>query len=456
MDTEPAVQSTVEMLMELLAERQVRYAADHPKCEQAALQRARSGPGGTNRPSIFFDPFPLTFSSADGATLTTVDGDTLVDFQGNMTAGLFGHSDVVRQAVAEAMESGWSMGGHNENEGRVAAEFTARFPCCEMVKFCNTGTEATTYAINTARAVSGRSKVLMYTGAYHGAYIHGVANDRMSLEIPYEKVLVDYNADAAEITAAIREHGADLACVLIEPVAISPYAYLKTLAPKSYLEAVRDVCTECNVALIFDEVMTSRLAPGGAQELVGVSPDMFTCGKYFAGGLNFGAFGGRKQWMARHDPHHEETLATGGTFNQNAVSMAAAAAVLGKLWTPDLCRAHNAKGDWLRERINAIAQEHGAPCQAHGCGSLVNISFREKPMFDDDATMMSDWKETRASAALGSSIFFFAMLERGFLVGTPGYVESPDLIPSDTPSYRIHLDRKLQCLNVQLNLVHSF
>ena len=114
-------------------------------------------------------------------------------------------------------------------------------------------------------------------------------------------------------------------------------------------------------------------------------------------------------------------MATGGTFNQNAVSMAAAAAVLTELWTPELCRAHNAKGDWLRERINELSQAHGAPCQAHGCGSLLNIAFRARPLFEEDgATMLPDWRETRVSAALGSSLFFFAMLERGYLVGTPG------------------------------------
>ena len=126
-------------------------------------------------------------------------------------------------------------------------------------------------------------------------------------------------------------------------------------------------------------------------------------------------------------------MATGGTFNQNAVSMASAAVVLTQLWTPELCRAHNAKGDWLRERINELSQAHGAPCQAHGCGSLVNITFRARPLFEEDgATMLPDWRETRVSAALGSSLFFFAMLERGYLVGTPG--SAPSVHPSIRPS----------------------
>ena len=138
-------------------------------------------------------------------------------------------------------------------------------------------------------------------------------------------------------------------------------------------------------------------------------------------------------------------MATGGTFNQNAVSMAAAAAVLTELWTPELCRAHNAKGDWLRERINELSQAHGAPCQAHGCGSLVNISFRARPLFEEDgATMLPDWRETRVSAALGSSLFFFAMLERGYLVGTPG--SAPIVQPSPVGTATAHSNSAQQQL----------
>ena len=104
-------------------------------------------------------------------------------------------------------------------------------------------------------------------------------------------------------------------------------SYLKVVSPKAYLQKIREACTEVGCALIFDEVMTSRLAPGGVQELTGVTPDMTTFGKYIGGGFPFGAFGGTKQWMERHDPLHPETINSGGTFNQNALCMAAVAAV---------------------------------------------------------------------------------------------------------------------------------
>jgi hypothetical protein len=152
----------MELLTALVDEHKASFAASNPACKRAFEERGAAGlPGGTNRPSIYFEPFPLTFVGSKGGHLTTADGKELVDMQGNMTAGLFGHNEVVKQAVKDVMDAGWSLGGHNENEAKVAAEFTQRFPCCDMVKFCNTGTEATTYAINTARAVSGKPKVLM-------------------------------------------------------------------------------------------------------------------------------------------------------------------------------------------------------------------------------------------------------------------------------------------------------
>merc|ERR550514_1378233 len=121
---------------------------------------------------------------------------------------------------------------------------------------------------------------MMYEGAYHGGVIHG--NETNPLDAPYKKVLVPYSADPAQICGLIRQHASELAAVFIEPIALSPHAYLKQLAPKAYLQALQQTCTETGVCLIFDEVMTSRLSIGGVQQLLGVTPDMTTFGKYFA------------------------------------------------------------------------------------------------------------------------------------------------------------------------------
>ncbi len=318
--TDSPAQRAVDAAHEAL---QAEYVAANPKSAAAYEAAKASGiAGGTNRASVFYPPFPLTFVNAQGATVETADGQQLTDLLGNFTAGLFGFSPApVQAAVQKALAHGHALGGGpNLHEAEVARRLTARFPSMEQIRFTMTGTEANTYAINTALAVTGRRKILVYDGAYHGAWIHG-GRSAGPLDTPYEKITVPYG-DAERIARVIEENAADLAAVILEPVMVNPTTYLKRVAPKAYLHRIREACTAAGCALIFDEVMTSRLAPGGAQALVGVAPDMTTIGKYFGGGLPFGAFGGSPAWMARHDPFHPQTINSGGTFNQNALSMA--------------------------------------------------------------------------------------------------------------------------------------
>jgi glutamate-1-semialdehyde 2,1-aminomutase len=298
-----------------------------------------------------------------------------------------------------------------------------------------TGTEANSYAINTARAVTGKSKIMIYDGAYHGAWIHG-GKSAGPLDTPYEKITVPYG-DADLIVEAIRDNAHDLAAVLIEPVMVNPMTYLKKVAPKAYLQKIREACTECGCALIFDEVMTSRLAPGGAQELIGVTPDLTTFGKYLGGGFPIGAFGGTTKWMERHDPFHPETINSGGTFNQNALCMAAATAVFEKLWTPEQCVEHNARGDRLRDAINRLAEFHGAPCQACGTGSLITLIWQKRRVIvDDDDDIQKHRLDIASTAAVykTSTLFWFHMLQRhNFLAGSPklNYLTLPTVLKEE-------------------------
>jgi glutamate-1-semialdehyde 2,1-aminomutase len=398
------------------------YVLANPKSAAAFAEAKAAGiAGGTNRASVFYSPFPLTFVDGREATAITADGQAVTDLVGNFTAGLFGFSPgPVKAAVNNAMDHGHALGGApNLYEARVAREFTARFPSVEFVRFAMTGTEANVYAINTARAVTKKNKILMYDGAYHGAWLHG-GKSAGPLDSPYEKIIVPYG-DADLMVKAIRANADDLAAVLIEPVMVNPMCYLKAVSPKAYLQKIREACTEVGCALIFDEVMTSRLAPGGAQELVGVIPDMTTFGKYIGGGLPFGAFGGTKRWMERHDPLHPQTINSGGTFNQNALSMAAADAVFKHLWSPEQCVAHNARGDQLREDINQLALQHSVPCQACGTGSLITLIWQNRKVINDDA----DGKTALDIAAVPAvfqapTLFWFHMLLRhNFLAGAP-------------------------------------
>ena len=197
------------------------YKAANPKSEEAFNEAKASGiAGGTNRASIFHTPFPLTFVDASEATAITADGQRLTDFLGNFTAGLFGFSpSPVKEAVAKAMEAGHALGGApNLLEAKVAKAFTQRFPSIDLVRFSNTGTEANSYAIHTARAVTGKNKIMMYDGAYHGAWIHG---GKMAgpLDTPYEKVIVPYG-DADLIVRAIRDNADDLAAFILSLIHI--------------------------------------------------------------------------------------------------------------------------------------------------------------------------------------------------------------------------------------------
>ena len=398
------------------------YARANPASAAAFAKAKASGiAGGTNRASIFYSPFPLTFVDAKAATAITADGQHISDFLGNYTAGLFGFSpQPVINAVTRAMAHGHALGGApNTLEATVASALIERFEAMEMVRFSNTGTEANTYAMNTARAVTGRSKILMYTGAYHGAWIHG---GDLALDIPYEKILVPYG-DANHICQVIEENASDLAAFIMEPVMVNPWVYLKKIAPVPYLKQIRKTCTEAGCALIFDEVMTSRLAPGGAQELVGVAPDLTTFGKYFGGGMPFGGFGGKRDWMERHDPTHAQTINSGGTFAQNALSLAAVDAVLSDLWSPEQCREHNSNADKFRDQINALMRSLNVPCQAYGSGSLMTLIWQRRPVICDTASIddnqVLDVSKHRAVSDAAQLFWFYMLKEHNILAGSP-------------------------------------
>ena len=405
-----------------LAEAKQRYADANPHSAAAFANAKNSGiAGGTNRASIFYKPFPLTFVDAKDATAVTADGHLLTDFLGNYTAGLFGFSpQPVIDAVTQAMANGHALGGApNTMEARVAKALIDRFKAMDMVRFSNTGSEANTYAMNTARAVTGRSKVLMYTGAYHGAWIHG---GDLALDIPYEKILVPYG-DADQICEVLYHHADDLAAFIMEPVMVNPQVYLKQVAPSAYLQQIRNACSDVGCALIFDEVMTSRLAPGGAQELVGVAPDFTTFGKYYGGGLPFGGFGGKREWMERHDPEHPQSINSGGTFNQNALSLAAVNAVLSDLWSPEQCRQHNAKGDEFREQLNKLMHSLGVPCQAQGTGNLMTLIWQHRPVIAkepcNERKQCLDIANHRAVAEAAQLFWFYMLHEHNILAGSP-------------------------------------
>jgi glutamate-1-semialdehyde 2,1-aminomutase len=207
------------------------------------------------------------------------------------------------------------------------------------------------------------------------------------------------------------DRGDSIAAVLVEPLQGSAGCIPGDV---DFLQALRHHCEAAGALLIFDEVMTSRLSPGGAQELLGITPDLTTLGKYLAGGFSFGAFGGRRELMAAFDPNAGGQLGHAGTFNNNVVSMAAGVATLTEVLTADVLATTNTRGDRLRASLNTIFHAHRLPLCATGAGSLMNLHGTVGPVasIDDLRTADDRWKE----------LLFFAALDAGFYFARRGFI----------------------------------
>src|SRR5882672_3522243 len=204
-------------IAEALAEAQELYRARNPKSLTQYEEACAALPGGNTRSAIFVEPFPLTMARGEGSRLWDLDGHEYVDFLSEFTAGLFGHSHpLIRRAIDQALDGGVNLGAHGAAEARFAAAICARFPSIELVRFTNSGTEANLMAVAAARAVTGRGKILVFAGGYHGGifYFRGKGSQ---VNAPYEFLIGEYN-DIPGTRALVASHHGDLAAILIEPM----------------------------------------------------------------------------------------------------------------------------------------------------------------------------------------------------------------------------------------------
>jgi glutamate-1-semialdehyde 2,1-aminomutase len=384
-----------------LAEAEELYRARNPKSLAQHRAACEAMPGGNTRSAIHVDPFPLTMVRGEGARLWDLDGHEYVDFLSEFTAGIFGHSHpAIRRAIDRALDGGLNFGAHNATEARFAAAICARFPSIDLVRFTNSGTEANLMAVGAARAITGRPKILVFEGGYHGGVFYFRGHGSV-LNAPFEYLLGRYN-DLEAVQALVRPHRAELAAILIEPMQGTTGCIP---AERSFLAGLRAMADETGALLIFDEVMTSRLAPGGLQEAHGVLPDLTTLGKYVGGGMGFGAFGGRAEIMERFDPRRPDAFQHAGTFNNNVLTMNAGLVGLTELYTPERARALNDWGDGLRERLNAVVQRHGLAMQFTGRGSMSSVHMT-------DAPIRSQQDAEKGNAQL-RDLFYFDLVARG-------------------------------------------
>lgn len=380
----------------LINDAHANYRNKRPKSAAADLEARSLMPGGNTRSVLHFDPFPFRVESANGAFLTDIDGHRYVDLLGNYTAGLLGHCPApVRRAVSATLETGFAMGATHTVEIEAARLIVERFASVEQVRFTNSGTEANLMAIGLAMHHTGRSKIVVFENGYHGgvlAFAHGSS----PMNVPHDFVVLPFN-DFEATRAAFDDVGDEIACVLVEPMQGSGGCIP---AADGFLQLLRTLCSDYDALLTFDEVMTSRLSSGGAQQLFGVMPDLTTLGKYLAGGLTFGAFGGSEQILSAFDPSADGALTQAGTFNNNILSMSGVVATLSEVLTDELVSDVNSRGERLRDSLNLIFAKRERLFEAKGIGSLMAIHAPEDEM----------------------ELFFHAMLDQGWYLARRGFI----------------------------------
>lgn len=394
-----------------------RTAASRRLHEQAR----RVMPGGDTRTSAYWAPYPLFIERGLGCRLWDADGNAYVDFVNNYTSLILGHAHpVVLESVGRELARGTAYAAPLVPQIELASTLVDRVPSVDSVRFCNSGTEATLYALRAARAFTGRERFVKIEGGFHGTHDAvevsvapdpagaGPADDPRPVpgsaglpkRVVDDAVIVPFN-DVPAVDRAFARHPAEIAALIIEPVP----GGLGYIAPApGYLAAVREIVHRHGALLIFDEIQTLRLSRGGAQELFGVIPDLTTMGKIVGGGFPVGAFGGRRDIMDQFDPSRPGHIDHPGTFNGNRATMVAGQAVLRILDQPQIDRL-NAMGERLRAGLFETARAAGLRVQVTGVGSLSSILLSDRPV--------TDYRSRAAVPAALQSELHLHLLNRG-------------------------------------------
>ena len=347
------------------------YLARTPRSAALFERATASLPGGSTRTTIFNAPYPPYMARGEGLRTWDLDGNEYRDFLGNYTSLILGHAHPEVVAAAEAqVRRGSAFAAPTENEIELAEEIRRRLPSIERIRFTNSGTEATMFALRAARAFTDRPLVAKFEHAYHGthdtalAWTPGVPDgiSDLVIELPWD------DPDGIERVIAGRE--GEIAAVILEPV--QGAGGVRAATPDS-LRFLRALADRIGALLVFDEVIAFRIGPNGAQgRLGGVRPDLTTLGKIIGGGYPSGAFGGREEVMRQFDAREPRALSHGGTFNGNPVAAAAGLATLRHL-TPERYDELEQRGDRLRSALAEAFAARGIDARATGIASIFQV-----------------------------------------------------------------------------------
>ena len=387
-------------------------------------------PGGVNSPVRAFRAVggtPFFVAKAEGARLTDADGRSYLDYVCSWGPLILGHAHpAVLDAIRTAVERGWTYGAPCEAEVELAELVRCRMPAVEMVRFVNSGTEATMAALRVARAATGREAVLKFEGCYHGhadSFLVKAGSGVATLGLPDSPgvpaavagltVTLPFN-DTQTVAELFRQRGDRFAAVIVEPYV----GNCGFIAPQpDFHTALRELCDRHGALLIFDEVMTGfRVAAGGAQQRLRVQPDLTTLGKIIGGGMPVGAYGGRVDLMRLVAP--EGPVYQAGTLAGNPVAMAAGLATLRQTECPGFYEALEQRTARLVAGIGDAARRHGVAMTTGHAGSLWGVYFTAGPVRNFAAAKRSDtalfarWHR----AALGRGVFLApSAFEAGFV-----------------------------------------
>ena len=408
-------------------------------------------PGGVNSPVRAFkavEGSPLFIKKGDGAHIWDEDDNRFIDFCCSFGPLILGHNHpAVYKSIVAALGNGTSYGAPTRLENELAELILSRNPFIDKIRFVSSGTEAVMSGIRLARGYTGKNKVIKFDGCYHGhvdsllvkagsglATFGESSSAGVPNKVAEDTIVIPLN-DIEALEACFAKHKDDLACAIIEPI---PANNGLLLQEKSYLLRLRELCTEHGVLLFFDEVISGfRVAFSGAAEYYGIAPDVVSYGKIIGGGLPVGAYGAKKEIMAKVSP--DGPVYQAGTLSGNPVAMSAGIAQLTICSQPGFYEEQAARTQAMVEPINAHAKAKGYPFEIYTVGSIFWLAFNSKTAIRRADQIDSDMTPFK--------MLHKALLERGVYLGPSGYevgfvslAHTPEILEEATTQFCAALD----------------
>lgn len=350
-----------------------RFRAATPKSAELGKRAERVMPGGDTRSSSYHRPYPLAIARGEGPYLYDIDGNRYVDLLGNYTSLVHGHAyPPIVEAVSKTVREGTAWPARSESQVELAELICDRIASVDRIRYCNSGTEAGMLAVHVARRLTGRKLVLMARYGYHGSY------DDLEVGLAGHDSERTVMADFGETTAfeaLLAERGSEIAAVFLEPVIGSAGV---VPPPPEFLSRVAEAAHRAGALFVVDEVITFRLATGGAQQIFDVKPDLTMLGKIIGGGFPVGALGGSEQVMSSFDPRNRSAIWHSGTFNGNPVTCTAGTVSVRELTAERIARMDR-QAQNLASELKRAAQKAELPFSARQVGSLMNVFFINQP-----------------------------------------------------------------------------